>query len=65
MMTAEREISEDSMNDREDGRSSRDLDEPHYKARNVYFQFGHKAELFQSSTFTQLFLNSIRWASGR
>ena len=36
---------------------------PHYKARNVYFQFGHKADLFQNSTFDTLFLNAIRWAS--
>jgi len=34
----------------------------HYKARNVYFQFGHKKELFESPTFTRLFLNAIRWA---
>ena len=38
---------------------------PHYKARNVYFQFGHKDALLQSPTFTQLFLNAIRWASAR
>jgi type 1 glutamine amidotransferase len=38
---------------------------PHYKARNVYFQFGHKADLFQSSAFTTLVLNAIRWASER
>ena len=38
---------------------------PRYKARNVYFQFGHKAELLKSTHFTQLFLNSIRWAAGQ
>lgn len=36
-----------------------------YKARNVYFQFGHKPELLQSPYFQRLFLNAIRWASGR
>ena len=35
---------------------------PHYKARNVYFQFGHKPELFASSMFTRLVQNAIRWA---
>jgi len=29
----------------------------------VYFQFGHKAELFDSPTFTRLFLNAMRWSS--
>jgi type 1 glutamine amidotransferase len=38
---------------------------PHYKARNVYFQFGHKKELLDSATFTRLFLNAIRWAGER
>jgi type 1 glutamine amidotransferase len=38
---------------------------PHYKARNVYFQFGHKKELFDSPTFTTLFLNAIGWAAPR
>jgi uncharacterized protein len=38
---------------------------PHYKAPNVYFQFGHKKELFDSPTFTRLFLNAIRWAAAR
>lgn len=38
---------------------------PHYKGRNVYFQFGHKADLFQNSAFKTLFLNAIRWASER
>jgi type 1 glutamine amidotransferase len=38
---------------------------PHYKARNVYFQFGHKGALLQNTYFTQLFLNSIRWAAGQ
>ena len=38
---------------------------PQYKARNVYFQFGHKADLFQSEAFRTLVLNAIRWASAR
>jgi type 1 glutamine amidotransferase len=38
---------------------------PHYKGRNVYFQFGHKPDLFQNSSFKTLFLNAIRWASER
>jgi type 1 glutamine amidotransferase len=38
---------------------------PHYKGRNVYFQFGHKADLFQNSAFKTLFLNAIHWASER
>ena len=38
---------------------------PHYKARNVYFQFGHKKELFDSPAFRRLLLNAIRWASDR
>jgi uncharacterized protein len=38
---------------------------PSYKARNVYFQFGHKPDLFQSSAFKTLFLNAVRWASER
>ena len=36
-----------------------------YKARNVYFQFGHKKELLDSATFRTLFLNAIRWAASR
>jgi type 1 glutamine amidotransferase len=36
---------------------------PHYKGRNVYFQFGHQGDLFQNSAFKTLFLNAIRWAS--
>ncbi|HTV00081.1 MAG TPA: ThuA domain-containing protein [Luteitalea sp.] len=38
---------------------------PRVKARNVYFQFGHKKDLFGSATFRQLFLNAIRWAGRR
>jgi type 1 glutamine amidotransferase len=38
---------------------------PRYKGRNVYFQFGHKADLFQNGVFKTLFLNAIRWASER
>jgi type 1 glutamine amidotransferase len=38
---------------------------PHYKARNVYFQFGHKGALLQNAYVTQMFLNAIHWAAGR
>lgn len=38
---------------------------PRYKARNVYFQFGHQAALVDSPHFQQLFLNAIRWTSTR
>ena len=38
---------------------------PRVKARNVYFQFGHKPDLLQNRYFTQLFLNAIRWTSGK
>jgi hypothetical protein len=37
---------------------------PHYKARNVYFQFGHNGALLQNTYFTQVFLNAIHWAAG-
>ena len=36
---------------------------PRVKARNVYFQFGHKGELLQNRYFTDMFLNAIRWTS--
>jgi type 1 glutamine amidotransferase len=35
----------------------------HYKARNVYFQFGHQAALVESPHFRQVVLNAIRWAA--
>jgi len=35
------------------------------KARNVYIQMGHHAELFQSPAFVKLFHNSILWAAGQ
>lgn len=35
----------------------------HVKARNVYIFMGHHPELFQNSTFTTLFHNSILWAA--
>lgn len=35
----------------------------HYKARNVYFQFGHHGELLQNPNFQKLFLNAIHWAA--
>lgn len=38
---------------------------PRYRARNIYFQFGHRKELFDNPTFTRLFLNAIRWARQR
>lgn len=34
------------------------------KARNVYFQFGHHADLLSNKDFTTLFGNAIIWASG-
>jgi type 1 glutamine amidotransferase len=37
---------------------------PRVKARNVYFQFGHKPDLMQNHYVTSLFLNAIRWTSG-
>jgi type 1 glutamine amidotransferase len=35
----------------------------HVKARNVYIFMGHHGELFQNTTFTTLFHNSILWAA--
>jgi len=35
----------------------------HEKARNVYIFMGHHPELFENSTFTTLFHNSILWAA--
>lgn len=35
------------------------------KARNVYFQFGHTAELYATPAFTQMFSNAIRWTLER
>jgi uncharacterized protein len=35
----------------------------HEKARNVYIFVGHHPELFQNSTFTTIFHNSILWAA--
>ena len=35
------------------------------KARNIYFQMGHHANLFNSSEFKTMFGNAILWASGR
>ena len=37
----------------------------HYKARNVYVFMGHHPELFQNSSFTTIFSNSIFWAAGQ
>lgn len=34
------------------------------RARNVYFQFGHDAQLLQSKDFCQMLSNAIEWASG-
>lgn len=36
-----------------------------YKARNIYIFMGHHAELFDNQAFTNIFRNSILWASGR
>jgi uncharacterized protein len=35
----------------------------HVKARNIYIFMGHHPELFQNSSFTTLFHNSIVWAA--
>ena len=35
---------------------------PSVKARNIYFQVGHHANLFTSAAFTTMFANAIRWA---
>ena len=35
----------------------------HMKARNVYIFMGHHPELFQNSSFTAIFHNSILWAA--
>jgi len=37
----------------------------HYKARNVYFQFGHHGELLQNPNVEKLFHNAIDWAAGK
>ncbi len=37
---------------------------PRYKARNVYFLFGHKGALLQNTYVTRMFLNAIHWAAG-
>jgi uncharacterized protein len=34
------------------------------KARNVYFQMGHHANLFHSEDFKKMFANAILWAAG-
>ena len=34
---------------------------PHKKARNVYFQFGHSESLFRNPAFIRLFENALRW----
>jgi len=34
------------------------------KARNVYFQMGHHANLFHSAEFKEMFGNAILWAAG-
>ncbi len=34
------------------------------KARNVYFQMGHHANLFNSPDFKKMFANAILWAAG-
>jgi type 1 glutamine amidotransferase len=36
----------------------------HKKARNIYIFMGHRPEHFDNKAFTQLFENSIFWASG-
>jgi uncharacterized protein len=34
------------------------------KARNIYFQMGHHANLFQTTEFKKMFANAILWAAG-
>ena len=34
------------------------------KARNIYFQMGHHANLFHSAEFKKMFANAILWAAG-
>ncbi len=34
------------------------------KAKNIYFQMGHHANLFQSAVFKKMFANAILWAAG-
>lgn len=34
------------------------------KARNVYFQFGHHANLFRNEDFCKMFSNALEWAAG-
>ena len=36
----------------------------HVKARNIYIFMGHHPELFQNRNFTEIFENSVFWASG-
>jgi len=35
------------------------------KARNVYFQMGHHANIFHSAEFKRMFGNAILWAAGK
>jgi uncharacterized protein len=37
---------------------------PHVKARNIYIFMGHHPELFHNRNFTEIFRNSVFWASG-
>lgn len=37
---------------------------PNKPSRNVYFQFGHDAALFQNAGFVQMFANAVSWALG-
>ena len=36
----------------------------HKLARNVYFQIGHSAELFDNPSFVKMFSNAVRWSLG-
>lgn len=38
---------------------------PKKKAKNIYFLFGHHGGLFKSKEFTQLFANTIQWATDK
>lgn len=34
---------------------------PTKKARNIYFQFGHSASLWQNPSFIRMFENALQW----
>ena len=38
---------------------------PSKPARNVYFQIGHSASLFENPDFVRMFANALRWGLNR